>query len=241
VLSRALRVLLLCFLSSCLRETETAEVDQNTLAFIIKYIHQKYYPGEQFAVAINIPAEYCSGKIKTEDLQSVLKDDKPSDVKTAIIEYGTYFGTYLIGATTVLDTKSPKNKHTGKYPNLHSEYLLLKHPSSEESAMKDLLNKGKEGCVIFYTFMSPCDGTCLNKEMDRNILDALSIFVKHEGPKAFVYNTLFYYKEIGIKEHGVEINNNVPLYRCYPVSHVYECHHCVDGGKINEKCLVKKP
>ncbi|KAL6471947.1 hypothetical protein MHYP_G00205970 [Metynnis hypsauchen] len=61
---KVLRVVLLCLLSLCLRGTEAADVDQNTLSLIIKYIQTNYGFGtDQFAVAISVPDEMCQAGV----------------------------------------------------------------------------------------------------------------------------------------------------------------------------------
>ncbi|XP_036412394.1 uncharacterized protein LOC118797221 [Colossoma macropomum] len=210
VLSGTLKVVLLCLLSLCLRGTE-ADVDQNALARIISKLQKEYSPkqGDQFAVAINVPARYCTAGSNLDD-GSFLKNDKPDAAKRDMNGVNKlYQGKELIGALR----KSSNNK--GFY---HSEYLLLREPDPEHSPMKNLLNKNKDGCVIFYTYNSPCIGTCLHEDGDRNILDALYIFTGHQGPTAFVYNRIFNYdkRNFDLEEYLKKINE-VPLYRCYPV------------------------
>ncbi|KAL7849480.1 hypothetical protein SRHO_G00211030 [Serrasalmus rhombeus] len=154
VLSGTLSAVLLCSLSLCLRGTETVDVDQNALARIISKLQKEYCPkqGDQFAVAINVPARYCSAGSNLDD-GSFLKNDKPDAVKRDMNGVNKlYQGKELIGALR----KSSNNK--GFY---HSEYLLLREPDPEHSPMKNLLNKNKDGCVIFYTYNSPCIGTTL--------------------------------------------------------------------------------
>ncbi|XP_017536979.2 uncharacterized protein LOC108410424 [Pygocentrus nattereri] len=211
VLSGTLSAVLLCSLSLCLRGTETVDVDQNALARIISKLQKEYCPkqGDQFAVAINVPARYCSAGSNLDD-GSFLKNDKPDAAKRDMNGVNKlYQGKELIGAS---------RKSGNKKGFFHSEYLLLREPDPEHSPMKNLLNKNKDGCVIFYTYNSPCIGTCLYEEGDSNILDALYIFTGHQGPKAFVYNRIFKRDRTNydLKEYLKKINE-VPLYRCYPV------------------------
>ncbi|KAI4879610.1 hypothetical protein NFI96_018368, partial [Prochilodus magdalenae] len=192
VLSGALRVFLLCLLSPCLRGTEDIDVNQNALAGIVSHIEYSYRPdrGRQFAVAMNIPADYCTGKLDLKAFREYFKDYTPRLVKTAMSsDSRIYVGERLIGAL-------PKRICRYVDVNYHSEYLLLvkSNPPEESSAdplIKKILDKDKEGCVIFYTYYSPCDGICLNAKNPRNILKALEIFKEHKGPKAFVYNYPF--------------------------------------------------
>ncbi|KAI4874029.1 hypothetical protein NFI96_024600, partial [Prochilodus magdalenae] len=238
VLSGALRVFLLCLLSPCLRGTEAIDVDQNALAGIVSHIEDSYRPGRgrQFAVAMNIPADYCTGKLNLKAFREYFKDYTPELVKTAISsDSRIYVGDRLIGAR-------PKPISPYVDANYHTEYLLLvkSNPPGESPAdplIKKILNKDKEGCVIFYTYYSPCDRTCLNARNPRNILKALGIFKEHKGPKAFIYNYPFKGNNDGIVEHGAKIHNNLPLYSCYSYNGFYECHLCVKGEEIVDACL----
>ncbi|XP_036454172.1 uncharacterized protein LOC118827064 [Colossoma macropomum] len=254
VLSGTLRVVLLCLLSLCLRGAEVQRVNQNNLAHIISHIQTQYSPGDQYAVAVNVPAKYCTENFNLEDFKNVLKNDMPDNVKNVMKGPSkVYSGTQLIGATPLPDTKSPVNPETGKPPNFHSEYLLLikstplaTDPNPNDPLMQKLLNRDPQGCVIFYTYCSPCIRTCLNeKNKERNILTALNMLRDHQGPKAFVYNRIFnkdkdnpnlesYFKKI-------EGNSNVGkfLYRCYRANNRYTCQLCFSGGTAAKECLDK--
>ncbi|KAL6471945.1 hypothetical protein MHYP_G00205950 [Metynnis hypsauchen] len=244
-----LHVVLLCLLSLCLRGTEAQLVNQNNLAEIIKYIQTQYNPGGQYAVAINVPAKHCTEKFNLEDFKKVLEKDKPDNVKNVMKgDKKVYNGERLIGATLLPDSKGPINPDTQKPYNFHSEYLLLikstplaKDPNPNDPLMKKLLNR--DGCVIFYTYNSPCTRTCLNEgNKERNILNALNGLRNHKGPKAFVYNQIFnkdknntvlesYFKKI-------EGNNNIGkfLHRCY-TDKKYKCQLCFNGGEAAKECL----
>ncbi|KAL7825406.1 hypothetical protein AOLI_G00326130 [Acnodon oligacanthus] len=251
VLSGTLRAVLLCLLSLCLRGTEAQLVNQNNLARIISHIQTQYSPGEdtQFAVAINIPAQYCTNDFNEEDFENVLGTEKPDDVKNVMNGVKkVYDGKQLIGAKPLPDTKSPINPQTNKHPNFHSEYLLLinstplaKHPNPNDPLMKKLLSTDPDGCVIFYTYNSPCTATCLNEgNKDRNILTALDGLRGHRGPKAFVYNKIFDKdkNKPDLKSYFEKIEGNdrigTFLYRCYRDK---TCQLCFKGGEADNKCL----
>ena len=129
----------------------------------------------------------------------------------------------MIGATKIED---PNNIDpiTNAHPFFHSEYLLLINSNPlgvppNVPLMQDLLNRDPQGCVIFYTYNSPCMGTCLNRNRPRNILTALNMIRLRQDPKAFVYNRVFEKDEGNdqLEENLRKIegnNNNKFLYRC---------------------------
>ncbi|KAI4871402.1 hypothetical protein NFI96_009404, partial [Prochilodus magdalenae] len=217
VLSGALSVLLLAVLPLFLRGTEATGVDQNALARIISKIQKEYSPyGEgQYAVAINVPVKYCSAGSNPDD-GHFLKNDKPDAAKRAMKgDARVYKGQELIGAT---------RKQSTTKGFLHSEYLLLRDPDEEHSLMMNLLNKKKDGCVIFYTLNSPCIGTCLYEDGGRHILKALSMIKGRAN--AFVYTQIFHRdaKNGELEEYLNNVHKEVPLYRCYPVRDAAPSH-----------------
>ncbi|KAL7849468.1 hypothetical protein SRHO_G00210910 [Serrasalmus rhombeus] len=173
----ALRVFTLRLLSLCLKITEAQNVDLNTLARIISDIHEVYHPdiGPQYAVAINIPAAMC-GPGNHHVAEFLRERNHPPDVKERLNAREIYQSNTMIGAT-------PRNAH--------SEYRLLRDPDQARSRMMNLLNQAGEQCVIFYTYYSPCTNTCTNPVGNFTILEAIQMFHRHQGPKAFVYNQHF--------------------------------------------------
>ncbi|XP_036413121.1 uncharacterized protein LOC118797924 [Colossoma macropomum] len=240
VLSGALRVVLLCLLSLCLRGAEVLdrlrgnevpEVNPNTLACIINDLHTRYNPqhGHQFALAINVPVHYCVNEDSKLD-KDFLKNDDPTDAIQAMNnDDRVYVGTSLIGATKKKDGKTL----------YHSEYLLLKQKKPDETPMQMLLKQNRKGCVIFYTYYSPCLGTCLNPANKKfNIFTALKEFGEHQGPKALVFRELYGKEERNQFEKAFQsVNNeNVPLYRCDNTV----CNSCVEDGKVKAECLPQR-
>ncbi|KAL6471949.1 hypothetical protein MHYP_G00205990 [Metynnis hypsauchen] len=222
VLSGTLSVFLLCSLSLCLRGTEAQDVDQNTLPRIIYHI-QQYSPGpkKQYAVAINIPAEMCGADFRPDD--TFLAGDKPGEVTC-------YFSKRLIYQSATMIGAVPKNSY-------HSEFWLLNPRNPDVSPMKNLLNERKDGCVIFYSYNSPCLGTCLNAtNTGRNILTALDMFTRHDGPKAFVYSQIFGIADAEqYRDDFAKVNAKIRLYRCTSEA---ECQACFNGGAFNQPfCL----
>ncbi|XP_036419471.1 uncharacterized protein LOC118803074 [Colossoma macropomum] len=221
VLSGALRVFLLCSLSLCLRGTEDQVVDQNTLHHIIHHIEQ-YSPGDnkQYAVAINIPAEMCGAGFRPDD--TFLSGDQPAEVICHFNKRVIYESATMIGAV-------PKERY-------HSEFWLLNPKDPNASPMQNLLNQRKDGCVIFYTYNSPCLGTCLNAtNTGRNILKALNMFTLHDGPKALVYSQIFGTADTEqYRDDFAKVNAKIRLYRCTTAG----CHACFNGGTFDQNlCL----
>ncbi|KAL2096321.1 hypothetical protein ACEWY4_008469 [Coilia grayii] len=180
-------------------------LDQNTLVPVITFL-QKYQPkdGQQYAIAFNAPADKCGDYLD----QSFLKQYPQKTVKGKLnSEERLYKGDRLIAAR-------PK-PIPGTQNNQHSEYRLMKLPNTATSPMANLLNKDKKGCVVFYTYNSPCTSTCINPRNCYNIFDALDIFQKHEGQKAFVFTQVWQHDcDKDISTNLKEVMKRVPLYRC---------------------------
>lgn len=177
---------------------------------------------QQYAVAINIPAGKCGPGIVPHLI------DDPQEVRNIINPPNrrTYESASMIAAL----------------PNqgFHSEYRLMKDPNEQNSPLAKLLNRNPLGCVIFYTYFSPCDQACLNPANTRNILTAIQMFRRHRGPKAFVYNQIFNNNDAGIVNKGRVINENAFLYRCYPNPTAYGCHHCIQDNQIRPECRAQR-
>ncbi|XP_062408995.1 uncharacterized protein LOC134099965 [Sardina pilchardus] len=186
---------------------EEKTLDQNTIAPAIKFL-RRYQPGSanQFAVAFNAPVDRCADYLDNNFL-----DTYPGDtVKDALNSAERlYKGEKLIAAKPkpIPGTKPPRNQH--------SEYLLLMLPTVDGSPMKELLNKDKTGCVVFYTYNSPCTSTCITHGRRFNIIEALEMFKTHNGPKAFVFTEVWKYDcDKDISTNLKEVLESVPLYRC---------------------------
>ncbi|XP_036413110.1 uncharacterized protein LOC118797915 [Colossoma macropomum] len=232
VLSGTLSVFLLCLLSLSLRGTEAKVLDQNNLATIISYIQDTYGDEEkQFAVAINVPARKCTFGIKADQIDLLPYADAQT-VKAAMNGAAkVYRGCQLIGA-------KPK-PIPGKRSNYHSEYLLLidsdpPGPSSNGPAIRDLLENNPTGCLIFYTFNSPCVNTCSTPTKPYSIIPALEMFKNHAGPKAFVFHKVWQrdVNKTQWEANMKEVNARVPLYRCDNGS----CTLCVRNNIVDDNC-----
>uniref|UniRef100_A0A4W4DSD3 Uncharacterized protein n=1 Tax=Electrophorus electricus TaxID=8005 RepID=A0A4W4DSD3_ELEEL len=188
--------------------------------------------GQQFAVAINVKAEQCS----TNDLDQNFLDQYPSDVvKNNLAGVNKVFiGDRLIAAR-------PK-PIPGSNNNYHSEYLLLINstlPNQEVPPIWHLLNTDNNGCVVFYTYNSPCVKTCSTPNNCYSIIPALDMIKVHSGPKAFVFWQVWQHDNNSIKwkENIKSINDKVPLYHCDAT----QCTLCVNkNNRIEKKCVAQK-
>ncbi|XP_017537004.1 uncharacterized protein LOC108410437 [Pygocentrus nattereri] len=234
------------------------------LAQIIRFLNENYLDHDQFAIAINIPAEKCSSHVKLD--QNFLPGDSAWKVKRAMNSpAGVYGGWRLIGA------KQKPIKETSSY---HPEYRLLIQSSpagiaSYDPLLKKLLDKDKHGCVVFYVHNSPCVDSCSTPEGAYSILPALDMLREHKGPKAFVFREVQIhdvasteknensedlpfaqcfpsgerlYITMGYQEYFPRwisnikaLNAKVPLYRCDRA----QCQYCVHkNGEVDAKCMV---
>ncbi|XP_072547473.1 uncharacterized protein [Salminus brasiliensis] len=136
-----------------------AEARIMNLQRITRFLQRNYSDGGQVAVAINIPATMCSSQKALA--QDFLQDDPAWRVKHAISgTSGIYRGHQLIAARS-----TPINGESRYDP----EYLLLiqanpPNNSTYDPPLKKLLDKDKSGCVVFYTFNSPCVNNCSTPE-----------------------------------------------------------------------------
>lgn len=170
-------------------------------------------------------------------------------VKKHLNEKNLYQGEHLIAATPT--NGSSKSK-------IHSERALLmcEDISQAVTPMKNLLNKS--GCVVFYTYNSPCLSVCLDQERDDNvrkmaekaitknkpvekcILKSLSMLTDHQGPKAFVFKQVFR-KDLNeeyrtkLADGLKKVAEKVPLYKCASGS----CVRCLSDNQIINECLTE--
>ncbi|KAI4879607.1 hypothetical protein NFI96_002938 [Prochilodus magdalenae] len=224
-------VLVGLFLLSMLSPAVWTKVEN--LPEVVRFLDKTYGDGSrQIALAINVPKEKCSKGIVPD--QNFLLDNDVDKVKAAM--NGTarvYKGQQLIGA---------KPKPIGKKSrNYHSEYLLLinSNPSKtspDDHLMKKLLDRDPTGCVVFYTFNSPCVNSCSSPNKPYSIIPALENFRNHNGPKAFVFGQVWKHdvNTTQWKANIRAVNSRVPLYRCDNAG----CYRCVGVKRpIHKKCM----
>ncbi|KAL6471942.1 hypothetical protein MHYP_G00205920 [Metynnis hypsauchen] len=174
---------------------------------IISFLQNNYLDGDQFAVVINVPAEKCSPRVKPD--QNFLPDDSAQKVKRVMASTaGVYRGQQLLGA---------KQKPINEMSSYHPEYLLLVQSNPPENAsydplLKELLDRDKHGCVVFYTHNSPCVNTCSTPEGAYSILPALDMLRNHKGPKAFVFRKVWKHNVGSVEGKSAEPR---PLAHCY--------------------------
>ncbi|KAL7849467.1 hypothetical protein SRHO_G00210900 [Serrasalmus rhombeus] len=202
---------------------------------VVSFLDKTYGDSKhQFALAINVPRQKCSKGVVPD--QNFLLDNDIRKVKAAMDDRKSrvYKGQQLIGAKPKPIPNNPKI-------NYHSEYLLLfkSNPpatSPDDPLMQKLLNKDPDGCVVFYTYNSPCVNTCSTPNKRYSIIPALDMFKDHRGPKAFVFTQVWKYDENSSQWKGNirSVSKRVPLYRCDNTG----CYRCVRVGKpIHSKCM----
>ncbi|XP_023694504.2 uncharacterized protein [Paramormyrops kingsleyae] len=238
--------LLLFSLSSSVVSAD--RVDLNTLHRIIQVFESRYKPGEdlQYAVAINVPAEQCKENFNKDNFLSEYTDNVKDDLKKKRL----YIGNHMVAAR-------PKG---GGSTAIHSERALLICEDQAVTPVQNLLNTAdRNGCVVFYTYNSPCLDYCLNQKNDNDqqnreraqkergktdvtpavkkcILDSLSILTNHPGPKAFVFSQVYRKdrENTNLASALKEVAEKVPLYRC----NTNRCIECLDNNKkFNNQCL----
>lgn len=198
-------------------------------------------------MAINVPGTQCGA---TFDQNNFLSQDDADTVKQNLQNNKLYQGQQLVAAI-------PNGKRSSS--KIHSERALLMCNGYNQAVtpVQNLLNKDKAGCVVFYTYNSPCLDYCLNQvkdedarkkvEADRQrgktvapavekcILKSLSMLSGHAGPKAFVFSQV-YRNDINKPELAdalKKVAEQVPLYKCTTNS----CVKCLSGNQIVSQCL----
>ncbi|XP_026142648.1 uncharacterized protein LOC113118006 [Carassius auratus] len=222
LLSRALLLVSLLHLYS--QSVECESVDINTLHEITRFFHQNYEIG-QYAVAINVPEDQCKKGFKPS---TFLREDRNVDVKNIISAHTNpvYEGRELIAAG-VQTTPNPA----------HSEFLLMNPPN--KSPLTRLLNKRKNGCVVFYTLNTPCMNTCLNDRSKFNIIGGLNKLKNYMGIKAFAFKNIWNHDQNRtneLREKLQMIANRIPLYRCNSDICTL-CGEPQSNIEINDGCL----
>ncbi|KAL2096323.1 hypothetical protein ACEWY4_008471 [Coilia grayii] len=210
-------------------------LNEATLAQIIRYFKTEYQKkqdngkGVQFAAAINIAGRYC-----TAFDNNFLDGEDSAKVKEAINNgVKLYTGEKLVAA---------RPQFFKRLPSIHSERRLLMCVDNNTfvTPMQNLLNNNQHGCVVFYTYNSPCLELCLNQTegVQSCILDSLSMLTNHRGLKAFVFSQV-YRNDIGEEKRdklaaGLRlVAKQVPLYKCSDDS----CVKCLSGNQIVPQCL----
>uniref|UniRef100_A0A672L478 Uncharacterized protein n=1 Tax=Sinocyclocheilus grahami TaxID=75366 RepID=A0A672L478_SINGR len=208
------------------QSVEGEPVDIETLAKITRFFssevsfHFTEVKVRQYAVAINVPKTQCeNGFIPS----TFLKEDKNVNVKNIISadERPVYEGKELIAAGV---QKTPNTAH--------SEFLLMNPPNN--SPLTNLLNKRKDGCVVFYTLNSPCMNTCLSGKY--KITGGLDKLKAYKGIKAFAFKNIWMQdqnRQDELSEKLKVIASRIPLYRC-------KSNKCTLCGEPGEKFALKR-
>ena len=191
-----------------------------------------YDQDNQYAIAINVPSNQCADYVDNNFLTKYPENNVKNGMNS---EDKLYTAAELIAAR-------PKKK--GKF-NIHSESILLRIPDKQGVVpMKHLLDKYSDGCVVFYTYNSPCVQTCTAPDGPHSILPARKeLFENYKGSKAFVFTDIFPYDKPKpeLAEQLKLVDDRIPLYRCLKdeqTQKIAECFVCRgNNGNIVEKCL----
>uniref|UniRef100_A0A673KRU3 Uncharacterized protein n=1 Tax=Sinocyclocheilus rhinocerous TaxID=307959 RepID=A0A673KRU3_9TELE len=180
---------------------------------------------QQYAVAINVLRTQCE-KDFLPTRNNFLTKERPNVKMIRPL----YAGEELIVAGV--------KKSDGF--SIHAERILL---TSTENLpippMRNLLNKGKDSCTIFYTYKSPCVKSCLNESSPYNILSGLENWRQHSSVKAFVFKDIFWADKTkeNLQENFKKIVAHVPLYRCVSANKCYACEG-EGNSPIDGHCLT---
>lgn len=158
-----------------------------------------YKTGGQYAVAINVPRKQCQSGFNPFKEPFLTHD--PSEAVRHVLRdsMNVYRSRQLIAAG--VDKKN----------DLHSEHLLM-YPL-DDSPLKHLMNHNSNGCVVFYTLLSPCIHRCLNND----IIPGLDQLGAYQGFKAFIFTLIYKFDQNNINLLSTELKkiaDRVPLYRC---------------------------
>lgn len=204
-------------------------------------------------MAINVPAAQCGS---TFNENNFLGEEDQVQVRNDLITQNLYKGTRLVAATPKGDGSTA----------IHSERALLLCGDNNQAVtpVQNLLNKDKDGCVVFYTYNSPCLKYCLNQAGDDNeenrvriqtgreakkkenqkqvhpavkkcILNSLSILTNHRGPKAFVFNQV--YREDKNKDKLPAALTEVAKKVPLYKCESNSCIKCLNNDNFNNQCL----
>ncbi|KAJ8340009.1 hypothetical protein SKAU_G00346420 [Synaphobranchus kaupii] len=183
--------------------------------------------GTQYSVALQLSKEDCE---KGQLGSNITADFKT--VRDTLADEKVYSTGNVVAAIPLFVYKD--NIQKGRD---HSEYRVL---------LKLRTQQIKPGCLIVYTYFSPCFSKCLDESrVNDNIIDLLSN-LKNQNQNtdiALVFSSLFPFdKKNNTKE---QIYNNlkkipVPLYCCYEGSNGFTCAIFDKNKGKNQKCLSQK-
>nr|XP_033803175.1 uncharacterized protein LOC117361652 [Geotrypetes seraphini] len=192
----------------------------------VQYVLNKYLNPHQIkgqhAYILKFTQEECN-TLNDNVLEGVLEHDTATKVAKALQNGDVYEGTRMVIA---------KPKDNKNYME-HAEYRLLNPiKANQKSAVQKLLDKQPvNGCVIFYSLISPCVNKCLNTENRREIMRYMNVFDDiGNNYKVFVYKLIYNVVKQLQKEQvwnsWKKLNQKMPLYRC----DLRDCFQCFPRG-----------
>ncbi|XP_053314709.1 uncharacterized protein LOC128482812 [Spea bombifrons] len=213
--------LLLCYWS---RPPTVSGFTEEQLQRVTGYVQRTFGIRGQHAYAVKFTPAQCAA-LSENDIAAALNGENIQNVKNAMNSQSIYSGTQMVMATY---------KDLGNNKREHSEHRLLYPPSrSSVSPAQDLMNRQPAaGCVLFYTYNSPCNAYCTNPNGRFNIVDKLSVFGTNN--KAFVFNQVYQEQNINCchETRLKSVDKQMPLYRC-----TNNCIKCFNNNRFNALCL----
>lgn len=129
------------------------------------------------------------------------------------------------------------------YRNAHAESRVLNN-------MNSLINKANNHFLVFYSFYSPCYGTCTNVESTYTIIPRINEIIPNwKGQHAFVFSSVFERTSKGaiidqnqtkqallaLANSEIGFNN---IFRCYKPGDTFQCIRCFNDENPVQQCLV---
>ncbi|KAG6922809.1 hypothetical protein G0U57_000970 [Chelydra serpentina] len=222
--------LLLCF------GPETAgSINPAMLRKIVDHVHNNGGVNKQYAFAATLPHATCNNP---QDVATYLPIRQLADMRNKIRPFGALYNppSGNIVAARPREVITPSGKYTE-----HSEWRLL---SGSNSLVAQLTARtyGRNSCLIFFTFNSPCSTKCLREAGRSNIVGMTSAAFSpiNNNFKAFVFQKIFDYdlKPVVTRQALLDAWHrlrDVPLLRCDN-----GCQDCASTDTRNHPCLVGK-
>ncbi|XP_063786128.1 uncharacterized protein LOC134934684 [Pseudophryne corroboree] len=203
---------------------EDIQINRATI-YVRKHITRDV--NNQHAYVVKFSEEQCK-QLNNGDIAAALKKDSSQKVNNAFHRQEIYQGTNMVFASfqDIIDNNRKKKR-------LHAEYRLLYPDATGLSPVQKLLNTAPSaGCVIFYTYLSPCTNTCTLPNGPLNIVDRLPVF-EHNNDRSFVFNCVYNREQSKdtVCEALDRIDKLIPVYRCSKKS----CLKCFSVNDRNER------
>ncbi|XP_043390387.1 uncharacterized protein LOC122463616 [Chelonia mydas] len=223
--------LLLCF------GTETiGSIKPAVLRKIVDHVNNYGGVNSQYAFAVSLPRATCR---KPKNIDKYLNRTQLGEMKDIILPFGALYNPPR--GNIVAARPKDVNITTGKYTE-HSEWRLLSGPNSLVDQLK-ARTYSNNGCLILFTFNSPCSTKCLREAGRSNIVGMTSaaFLAIDNNYKAFVFQKIFHHDLASnvTRQNLLEAwhqLHDVPLLRCDNNG----CQDCAATDPRNNPCLAGK-